>query len=255
MVEYENFIYLDVYRTGSTHLIGLLDKITEEKRVRIHRHSSLTWGRPSGYSGGKIVFATVRNPWDWYVSLWAHGTAGKSAIRRFLAPHYSAQEIDAFYDREESAESFRRWLRAMHDPVILANIMQELLPQSGLAPIIGLYSYRFLRVTTRFPLLFLRRGIIRQPLDAVTHLHRFRAFDEILRTETLTEDLMTFVKNHGGRCRFRPDAAEIILQAEQQHVNASPRRLSGYRNYFDAECSELVARRDCLFTEYFGYRF
>ena len=54
------------------------------------------------------------------------------------------------------AEAFRNWLLTMHDPAMLKRIMREHLPQSGLAPIVGLYTYRFLRVTTLYPRLLLR---------------------------------------------------------------------------------------------------
>ena len=44
MVEFETFVYLDVYRTGSEHLINLLKGITEERQVRLWRHASISRG-------------------------------------------------------------------------------------------------------------------------------------------------------------------------------------------------------------------
>ncbi len=253
MIEYESFIYLDVYRTGSTHVVALLAKIANEKPVRIFRHSSLTKGRPFGFDGGKVVFTTVRNPWDWYVSLWAYGAGGKSAIRKYLASHLGADELAPLYDRNDPATSFRRWLRLMHDPRVLERVMQEYLPQSGLAPVLGLYTYRFLRVTTRFPRLLLRNVFIRNPQGAEAHLRRFGAYDSVLHTETLTADLLAFVDRN--RRRFKPDAAEIIRNADETPANASRRSLGSYRDYYDEESAALVAGRDRLFTDVFGYRY
>ena len=151
MIEYPDFIYLDVYRTGSSHVVSLLEKIAAGPLVRAHRHAALTKGRPLGLAGGKRVFATVRNPWDWYVSLWAYGTDGKSAIRRYLEASLDAGQLAALYDKQDAANSFRRWLHFMHDPANLDSQMQEKMPQKHIASRIGLYSYRFLRVTTRYP--------------------------------------------------------------------------------------------------------
>ena len=163
MIEYDRFIYLDVYRTGSSHILALLPKITEANLVRTERHASITRAHPFSRGRGKLVFTSVRNPWDWYVSLWAYGADGKSAIRRYLAEHLGADEIARLYDRERPAQAFRVWLKTMHEPAILNRVMQEHLPQSGLAPIVGLYTYRFLRVTTVYPRLLLRWPLIRTP--------------------------------------------------------------------------------------------
>src|SRR5438477_75721 len=181
MIEYDRFIYLDVYRTGSSHILALLPKINEGKLLRTDRHAAVTKAHPVSRGSGKLVFASVRNPWDWYVSLWAYGADGKSAIRRYLSAYLAAAEVDRLYDSENPAEAFRNWLLTMHDPAMLKRIMREHLPQSGLAPIVGLYTYRFLRVTTLYPRILLRWPLIRSPEDALRHHERFKAWSEVLR--------------------------------------------------------------------------
>lgn len=255
MIEYQRFIYLDVYRTGSSHMLKLLAEVTGEKPLRFHRHAALTKGRRFGFAAGKLVFTTVRNPWDWYVSLWAHGADGKSAIRRYLDARLKPAEIARLYDQKDPAASFRRWLLAMHDPAFLDRIMEEHLPESGLAPVIGLYSYRFLRVTTRFPRLLLRGPLIREPADAALHLARLKAYSRVLRTETLDRDFADLVHEQGEALGFRADAAERIAAAARLHANASTRQLASYRDYYDAASAQLVAARDPLFLSEFGYRF
>jgi hypothetical protein len=255
MIEYDRFIYLDVYRTGSSQMLKLLAEVTGKKPLKFHRHASLTKGHPTGMTGGKLVFATVRNPWDWYVSLWAHGADGKSAIRRYLDAHLPAADVALLHDQNRPAESFRLWLAAIHDPVMLAHIMQEHLPQSGLAPVMGLYSYRFLRVTTRFPRLLLRSWLIRKPEDAARHLSRFGAYHEVLHTERLDAEFAELVTRSSQRLGLAPDAAERLHAASGARRNASTRKLPSYRDYYDAASARLVAERDPLFAEAFGYRF
>lgn len=255
MIEYDSFIYLDVYRTGSTHVIGLLGRITEERLIRSHRHASLTGGGRLGVTGGKFIFTTVRNPWDWYVSLWAHGADGKSAIRRYLSANLETKDFRAVYDESNPVDSFRRWLVLMHDAAILDSVMMENMPRSGLAPVLGLCTYRFLRVTTLHPRFLLRRLLVRSPSGSVRYHGVLKAYEKALRNETLSADLIELVERNSGRCRFRPDAADIIRAADAKPENASGRTLSTYREYYDERCAELVASRDRFFIDEFGYRF
>ncbi len=252
MIEYGSFIYLDVYRTGSTHIIGLLEKISLERPVRSFRHASLTKGHVFGLTR-KTVFTSVRNPWDWYVSLWAYGSDGKSAIRRYLAEHFKPKDLAALYDKTAAVQSFQRWLAVMHDPQLLDKIMKEHLPESGLAPVIGLYTFRYLRVTTRFPRLLLRQPFIRSPSGAQSYHRLLKAHGTVLRNETLSEDFAGFVEKHPAG--FRTDAAAIIRAASTRPANASGRTLENYRAYYRDSDAALVAERDRFFVDEFGYRF
>jgi hypothetical protein len=253
VIEYNEFIYLDVYRTGSTHVFRLFDEVVNHKPVKAFRHASLTKGRPLGMTGGKTVFATVRNPWDWYVSLWAYGSDGKSAIRRHLSPHVGGEDMAALYDRDDPKASFSRWLNMMHDPAELNRVMKEHLPESGLAPVIGLYTYRFLRVTTRWPRLLLRKPFVSGPDGAVEHHARFKAYGTLMRNESLTDDLVAFAERFPGS--FTPDAVKTIRAADEKPRNTSSRSLKSYRDYYSDADAALVAERDAFFVKEFGYRF
>lgn len=255
MIEFENFVYLDVYRTGSKHTIKLLKKITEERELRGWRHSSITKGSPFAMPRGKIVFATVRNPWDWYVSLWSYGANKLEAIRRYLEEVLPQDEVKGLYDTGNPEAAFRKWLRAMHDPDFSSRFMHEGYPRSRLSPFMGLYTFRFQRVTTRYPHFFLRRWRIRNA-GAIRPFHaRRKAYDFVLFNERLTEDLIAFVTQHGDRCRFKKNAVEIIRRADVNRINASLRPLADYRRYYDEESQALVERRDAFFIDEFGYRF
>lgn len=255
MIEFKHFIYLDVNRTGSTHIIEILRKISETKERHVWRHYPVSAAGFLVRPAGRPVFASVRNPWSWYVSLWGHGLDGHSAIRRFMADKLSASEVAEFYDEDQPAVSFRKWLTAIHDPGFADRVLKEGYPQSGLAPILGLYSYRFLRITTLFPWFHLRPRNIPDPARAVEFLRRRRIYQTMLHTENLTEEFAAFVKEHGPQCHFKPDAERTVRTTAQRKRNASTKALPHYRDYYDDRCAALVAERDRLFLDEFGYRF
>jgi hypothetical protein len=255
MIEFENFVYLDVYRTGSKHIIRLLRSIAEERELRAWRHSSITKGGPFAIPRGKIIFTTVRNPWDWYVSLWSYGANKMEAIHRYLSQVLPQNEVNQLYDTADPKGSFHRWLCAMHDPEFSSRFMHEGYPRSHLASFMGLYTFRFQRVTTRYPHFFLRRWRIHDA-GAVRSFHaRRKAYEFVLFNETLSDDLIAFVTRFGDRCRFKKHAIDIIRGADIERINASKRLLPNYREYYDDKLRSLVAKRDLFFLEEFGYRF
>lgn len=255
MIEYERFIYLDVYKTGSEHLRNLFPAITDEKEVRLKRHAPLTSARPYTWTGGKLVFATVRNPWDWYVSLWSYACEGKGGIYRFFSEALSRKEMQPMFDRQDPANSFRKWLRAVNDKEFNERVIRNNMPESGLAGTVGLYTFRFMRVTTPYPTLFLKRWLV-PSIDAAIRYQRWLGlYTEVLRSESLNADLIKLVTKYRNRCHFKPDAEATIEEMGKRPRNTSTRILPSFHDYYDDETRALVAEKDRLFLELFGYGF
>ena len=64
----ERLIYLQLQKTGCTHVAMLLDKLIGGEQVGKHNRLPARLE-----SEGRLIVGSVRNPWDWYVSLWAFG--------------------------------------------------------------------------------------------------------------------------------------------------------------------------------------
>jgi hypothetical protein len=256
MIEYKNFIFLDVYKTGSTHINYLLKQITLEPEIRRNRHASITKVRPFTWKGGKLVFSTVRNPWDWYVSMWSYGHTKENPLYDHIKDAVSKKELDALYDMTEPKVSFPLWLKSIHDPAFLARILKgHRLPVSGLADFMGFYTYRFLRVTLPYPELLLRWPFVRSLDSAIKLQKRLAMYDVLMRSETLDEEFAEFVVRYRDRCGFKPGAADLVNEKAEAHRNTSIRTLESYRDYYTDELRDLVAKRDRLFIDLFGYRF
>ena len=255
VIEYEKYIYLDVYKTGSAHLKHLLPEITEGEQVRLRRHAPITAARPYGWTGGKLVFVTVRNPWDWYTSLWSYACERKGAIWRFFSEALPRDELKSMFNTEDPVRSFEKWLRAVNDKDFMQRVIRNNLPESGLAGIVGLYTFRFMRVTTPYPTVFLKSWLVPSIDAAIRYERWFHMYSEVLRSESLNADLKSFVAKYRQRCRFKPDAEEIIDRLAAAPRNASTRVLPSFRDYYTDETRQLVADKDRLFLELFGYRF
>ncbi len=257
MIEYDSFIYLDVYKTGSSYVYGLLRRLHAARPQRIDRHAPLTKGRPFFWKRGKLAFATVRNPWDWYVSMWTYSMQQPNVLFfRNARSVLGAEGARELFDPDNPRHSFDRWLRSINDPETLGKIMAEHpYSRSPVNAFLGFYSYRFMRVTTPHPDLFLRRWYVRNMSDAIAWQKRSAIYDTVLKCEGLSTSFADFALENRERCGFRPDTERILARLASTPRNTSNRAMTHYRDYYSDELRQLVARRDQLIIDLFGYRF
>ena len=257
MIEYDKFIYLDVYKTGSTYVVALLKRLVEGEPIRATRHAPLTKGRPFNWKQGKYAFATVRNPWDWYVSMWAYSIQQPNVlffrdVRRVLA----AEDARRLFDPENPKDSFALWLTSLSDPKFLKEVLEgHPYAKSSLNSFLGFYSYRFMRVTTPHPALFMGPWAIRTMDQAIRHQKRWAIYDRVFQSETLTDDFSSFAIENQDMLGLKPNTKQILKRQADKMRNTSKRTLSTYRDYYTDELRDLVARRDRLIIDLFDYTF
>lgn len=107
----DKLIFVELHKTGGSHILNLLEKIT------------------NGYRNGKknrvppefrdrFIIGSVRNPWDWYVSLWAYGCTRQGSVY-----HQLTRGVDLKYNyRQLPCEIGKNrltprewWLQTMND--------------------------------------------------------------------------------------------------------------------------------------------
>lgn len=258
----DRLVFVDLPKTASSHVRRLLARLEPGREVGVHvragsalRHSDREfWG-------------TIRNPWDWYVSLWAYGCGGRgtlhgavtsdlgwlrargwkhapvTALRSLLAnPRRHRDAWRASYANAGDPACFRRWLTMVHDPAFAGDLGDAYAP-SGLANDHGLLTWRYLRLyCDALPRPSIDPAALQRFDDAHCYITRF------LRTDRLADDLEGAFEALG-----RPlDAEERRLLQAGKPSNPSVReRDPGF--YYDAETIDLVARRDALLVRKFAF--
>lgn len=231
---------------------------------------------------GRRVLGTIRNPWSWYVSLWAYGCSGRGGLharvtmarsrrstlgamvreakathglpREAVARHRSqpprAAGWTALYADPDDPAAFRSWLTRILDPRY-AHLVEPWYGATALPPSVGLLTWRYLALFARDPAPLL------DPRGFATH-ERLRSFDEtgnvcndIIRTDRIAAELPDVLTRAG----YELDAAQQATLAEHLHDD-SRRNASKHRpwsDYYDTESIALVAARDRLIVERHGF--
>ncbi len=262
----EDLIYLQLAKTGSTHVAKLLRMLGAGVRGPKHQPA------PPDLCAGRLVLCSIRSPWDWYASLWSFGLRGGGALHqrltntvpvsrmRALPPGASAEERrKAFSVGAESARAWRRtyrateppaafrtWLSRMFDPELAADL-REGYADSALCRFSGFMTYRYLRLCTRHTSRLSGEGGVAS-IEEIARFERDHLYvDRFLRQERLEDSLLEAL----GEIRPIGDVErEAVRTAER--TNPSPRPLP-LEELYDEASIELVGRRERFLVERFGY--
>lgn len=270
----EKLVFTELHKTGGTHICSWLERLVGGEQIGKHnRIPQRFWDR--------FVIGSIRNPWEWYVSLWAYGCGSKGSVYqqttrginfhylnrqlhsemglRRLGPSHWARQIwqdvckpvhawRAVYKDSSDPDLFRDWLRHMLNPHRRFDMGEGF----GFSPVsmrFGLMTYRCLKLFTR-----LRANLYKDPALASPEGVR-RALDEqrlvsyVIRNEHLEKDLLEALESAG--CEVSAEERSALFEARQHKTNTSSRLPASH--YYDRETLELVADREQLIIEKYGY--
>ncbi len=260
----DEIVYLQMPKTGSTHATIVLHQYCNDGRDE-EKHSRLKDKRPYA---SRLIVSSVRNPWDWYVSLWAFGCTGHggfwhyfnnlpgselreavkhkdlgSMLRFPLRTLRGRPDWRRLYSDSNNAAHFREWLMLMLGPEGL-HLGHEGYASSPVKAAAGFMTFSFLALTTDYSEWMRRGRKCRSDEEMAAFADEHTIVDRVLRAETLNEDLLGLMETAG--IEVPPGEA-----AEWGKHNVSARR--DYADYYDEETRRLVESRDRFIIDRFGY--
>jgi len=275
MVVLDKLVYLQLHKTACSHIARLLVGCLQGKQEGKHN-------RLSEIPPDKYILGSIRNPWDWYVSLWAFGANGKGMIReRLLRPAstlktylyaikkeikerksfprhallswYSVLRQDVriwkhAYADPESPEAFRLWL---HQLLNVENryLLGERYGESPISRFGGLLSYRYAWFYWRDIQMLYQSRHLRSMEDLIRLDAQENILHGIVRMESLEEDLL-YALHQAGYGENHPGIS-CIRQMITEKTNASRHRPPAY--YYDEASFDLVRERERLIIEKYNY--
>jgi hypothetical protein len=263
----DQLIYIQMQKTGSSHIVSLLSGLFDGEQVGNHNAASA-----AQIASDLYFISSIRNPWDWYLSLWTFGVQGGGGLKEILTTrmyrrafnlllkeprqgvvtlrHEAFKDVRTWrdvYDDSGNVSSFRKWLKLVHDPQH-ANRLGEGYGNSAITGICGFMTYRYLYLCCADPWRLNDPGTMRSFLDIWRFEQDASYIDYTIRQEALEEDFISAVD---AVRPLSPEEKAKILGARK--INTSQRsRTVG--DYYDEETIEIVARREKLLIDKFGYQ-
>lgn len=261
----DRLIYLQLQKTACTHIEKVLQTHLDGKQIG--KHGPLTFD-----PGNRLILGSIRNPFDWYVSLWSYGCQRRGYIHSALTQ--SSSDLVRRHLRERGRNP-RRWPEMLnflrrairHDPAPYADFyadandparfqgwlahilakpyrpyLQDGYPQYAIDDQIGLMTYRFMRLFVDHAEWMKRNRL--STAKEVAELHRRASIcSTFIRMENLEEDLAKVLTQIG--------IAKTPDDLKTEKINTSSHR--PYAEYYDDQATQLVRQRDALILDTFGY--
>ena len=255
----DKFCFLELHKTGCTHIRNILNELFDGELIGKHNQAY-----PELFSGKRVFLGSVRDPWGWYTSLWGYGCDNKGVVFQnvtrydphrelgwvsnpFAVPSENPREWMDTYKNINDAGAFRAWLRMMND----ANYFTDIGEGYGLCSVnrvAGFTTYRYLK-------LFCTKLGEQEKLNRLFTFEQIKNYendncfiDRFIRIESLEDDLFRVLEESG--VKIPSNIKSEIL--EQPKTNISSRK-HGSEFYYDIESENLVAERERLIIEKFGY--
>lgn len=270
----DRLVYTELHKTGGTH-IGkwLAELVPGEQRGKHNRVPAALRDR--------FLLGSVRDPWDWYVSLWAYGCKPRGSVAaqvtrrlnlRYLREQLPAEmglagfplgtmlrqaiadlqkpveQWRASYRDSKDPQAFQGWLRLMMDPSRRFDIAEGY----GFSPVsswAGVLTYRYLKLFTRLDGQLYRDQRL-ATLDGTRAAWKdARTVGHVIRNEHLVDDLLDALAMAGYS--LTAEQRDAVLASRDTRTNSSDRLGKGF--YYDAESVALVAEREALIISEHGY--
>lgn len=236
----KKFIFIHIPKAAGTFMRRFLLTIPGSKRQNQDGDGHYTIEKVGHLVDGKLdeyyKFCIVRNPWDWYVSLYLHGRRRKAHEHRLFKPL-----------------NFKNFVHKVAFPKIKGEVVFEFKDDHTSTATLyksmrnskldcGWFTHRYIYSGCPEWL----RIFENCSLDVFIKQHdSWFIMDDVYKTEQVREDFKT---------RFLLDNKTKAEIDSAKNANVNTRRMP-YREYYDEESRAWVAERERFLIERFGYSF
>jgi len=256
-------IYLELQKTACTHIASLLKNTVGGEKIG--KHNWLT-----EYKTEKKIVGSIRNPWTWYVSLWAFGCGRKGGLyTRLTKRNYililknilklsfknAWNEISkptklwrSCYESSDEPELFQKWFKLIFDKKRMIDL-REGYSDSTVSNFAGFLTFRYSKLHMKN---FYKKSISNQILtyeDLVEYDKENNLLDGVIYLENLEEDFIKIVEESGHS--LSSELKEELLKKNQEKKNVSKHRGASF--YYNEEIKTARKKRG-LSREDLGFK-
>jgi hypothetical protein len=271
----DKFVYTELHKTAGTHIGKWLNTLAPGKQVG--KHNVI----PSSILNDRLVLGSIRNPWDWYVSLWGYGCDQKGSVylqttNKINVKYYLEQlpaemnitfptpslfmsqfiadikkpchEWEESYEDSSSPACFKSWLKLMFDN----NRRFDMREGYGFSPIsnyAGIMTYRFLKFFTNLESTLHSESLLTSNINLLDLWENHKIADFFIRMEHLEDDLITAMKI--ANVQVSSENKTSLINSKNMKTNTSSRLNTSC--YFDEETTKLVSDKEKLIIQLFNY--
>lgn len=270
----DSLIFVELHKTAGSHIGRCLNKILDGAQVGKHNMVPVELHE-------RFILGSIRNPWDWYVSLWGYGCDKKGSVysqttrrydfnyywrqlnkemgRKWLNPAQYTRQLLAdtckpvqqwkeVYADSSNPELFRQWLKL----VLSTERRFDLGEGYGFSPISqhsGLLTYRYCKLFTRLGADLYRLPELANQSNLANVWDTYSITNFIVKSENLEADLLK-----AFACANVPlseEQKQFILQGKNEKTNTSSRKSVEF--YYDSETIQLIAEKEKLIISQYNY--
>lgn len=261
----DKLVYIQLQKTGCTHIAKLLAQTVGGEQKLKHTHATQEL-----LNSSYTFVSSIRNPWEWYVSLWSYGCDEKGgfhkrvtrlnrpckdlAMNPFNLAVWIHSELtkkrklwQACYVDSGDPNLFRQWLKMIYNPEFRFDL-REGYGESAISEFVGLYTYRYMKICCKNIEILDRNAA---SIEDVSNFEKKNCYiSKWIRNESLEDDLINILLSSGEK--ICEEDKKAILYSKK--TNISPRS-QPTSFYYDQETAELVRKREGLIVKKFDYYF
>lgn len=270
----DKLVFLELHKTGGTHIGRWLEQIVGGERKGKHNRLA-----PS--LADRHIVGSIRNPWDWYVSLWAYGCQQQGSVYQqttdSVNPRYYRRQlhremglprttigkalIQSAHDLKKDRRAWQAVYADSNDPSLFQEWLSMILAPEhrfalregfGFSPVSqhsGLMTYRYLKLFTSLGDRLYSDAALSSQASVESNLQEWFIVDSMIRNENLENDLIAAIESAGYK--LNATDAEALISARDQKTNTSKRKAARY--YYDERSSGLVEEKEALIIRRHGY--